>query len=1084
MSKVLSVLSFILIVSLPSFAQQTIKGVVTDSSGNGIKGVNILTKGNKKGVQTKDDGSFSINVKESGAVNLVVSAVGYKSIIVSASDNKDVTILLEQDIVVQDEVVVNVGYGTLRKRDVTVAASSVSAKDLKDIPLNNAAEALNGRLAGVTATASEGSPDADVKIRVRGGSSITQDNNPLYIIDGVQVESGLNSLSLPDIQSIDVLKDASATAIYGARGANGVVIITTKSGKQGKVKINYTGFVGVKRLAKKLDVMDAQQYLEFLWERNQLISTTDFANFKSRYTSTFDSIPILINDSLTPVSWQDEVLGRSALTTTHILSASGGTKKFNYNASYTYNREQGIALMSDYRRNLGNVKLEFRPVSNIKIGISGRYNDQVVDGVSTSNESSASFNRLRQIIKYRPFIQPGERVDELDPDLFDETNANGLGLINPTVLMRSEIRRKNQALANGNISFQYSFNKRLSFKSTVGYDYTRIRQSLFADSVTSDSRINGAGNPLLNIDSNTRKVLNISNVLTWNVKNYKKRHDFGVIAGQEIYNQSFDLRMHRRRDIPLFTTSKQAVADANLGREDTGSGYPRRQIARSKQLSFFSKLSYAYNDKYLFNATLRADGSSKFAPEERWGFFPSASVAWRVSKEAFMRPVKWINDLKFRVGYGESGNNRVTDYAYLTTFGQFNPYSLNNQNVQSWAPMGIVNPGQFGLSNYLIRWETNVSRNIGVDMSLFNNRVELVVDVYKNTAEDLLVLAPVSTVLGYQNKISNVAATENKGLEIQLNIIPVKTKDFNWSFNINNSWNVNTIKRLRPGLDTLLGFSGWSPAGYEDFAAIVGSPVGSMYGFVTDGFYTADDFLPASNPANYYSFTLKPGRLRNNVYNSAIAPGALKLKDLNGDSVITAADRTIIGNPNPKFTGGLNQQFSYKNFDLSIFMNWSVGGNVMNANKIEFSNSYTPWASGLSLLDERWKSINAQGELVTDLDELKTLNADATMWMPMPFRSSNNAFILHSWAIEDASFLRINNITFGYTFPKKALRGAKIQSLRLYATANNVAVITGYSGYDPEVSTRNRAGQLPAPNVDYSAYPRSRTFIFGINASF
>lgn len=589
---------------------------------------------------------------------------------------------------------------------------------------------------------------------------------------------------------------------------------------------------------------------------------------------------------------------------------------------------------------------------------------------------------------------------------------------------------------------------------------------------------------MLNIDSNTRKVLNISNVLTWNVKNYKKRHDFGVIAGQEIYNQSFDLRMHRRRDIPLFTTSKQAVADANLGREDTGSGYPRRQIARSKQLSFFSKLSYAYNDKYLFNATLRADGSSKFAPEERWGFFPSASVAWRVSKEAFMRPVKWINDLKFRVGYGESGNNRVTDYAYLTTFGQFNPYSLNNQNVQSWAPMGIVNPGQFGLSNYLIRWETNVSRNIGVDMSLFNNRVELVVDVYKNTAEDLLVLAPVSTVLGYQNKISNVAATENKGLEIQLNIIPVKTKDFNWSFNINNSWNVNTIKRLRPGLDTLLGFSGWSPAGYEDFAAIVGSPVGSMYGFVTDGFYTADDFLPASNPANYYSFTLKPGRLRNNVYNSAIAPGALKLKDLNGDSVITAADRTIIGNPNPKFTGGLNQQFSYKNFDLSIFMNWSVGGNVMNANKIEFSNSYTPWASGLSLLDERWKSINAQGELVTDLDELKTLNADATMWMPMPFRSSNNAFILHSWAIEDASFLRINNITFGYTFPKKALRGAKIQSLRLYATANNVAVITGYSGYDPEVSTRNRAGQLPAPNVDYSAYPRSRTFIFGINASF
>lgn len=1084
MSKVLGVLSFILIVSLQSFSQQTIKGVVTDSSGKGIKGVNILAKGNKKGAQTNEEGKFSINVKENGTVNLVVTAVGYKSTIVSASNNKEISIVLEQDIVAQDEVVVNVGYGTLRKRDVTVAASSIGSKDLKDMPMNNAAEALNGRLAGVTATSAEGSPDADVKVRVRGGSSITQDNNPLYIIDGVQVESGLNSLSVQDIQSIDVLKDASATAIYGARGANGVVIVTTKTGKQGKVKLNYSGFVGVKKLARQLDVLDAQDYLEFLWERNQLISTTEFDNFKSRYTSTYDSIPILVRDSLTPVNWQDKVLGRNALTTTHILSASGGTKTFTYNASYTYNREQGIAINSDYRRNLGNVKLEFKPTSKIKIGVSGRYNDQVVDGVSTSNESGASLNRLRQIIKYRPFIQPGERVDEIDPDLFDETNANGLGLINPTVLMRSEIRKKNQSLINGNISFQYSFTKRLSFKTTVGYDYTRIRQSLFSDSVTSDSRINGAGNPLLNLDSTTRKVLNISNVLTWNVKNYKKDHDFGVIVGQEIYNQSFDTRSHRRRDIPTFTSAKEAIQDANLGREDTGSGYPRRQIARSKQLSFFSKINYTYKDKYLFNATLRADGSSKFASEERWGFFPSASVAWRVSRESFMQRIKWINDLKFRVGYGESGNNRVADYSYLTTFGQYNPYSLNNQNVQSWAPMGIVNPGQYGLSNYFIKWETNVSRNIGMDISMLNNRVELVVDVYRNTAEDLLVLAPVSTVLGYQNKISNVAATENKGLEIQLNIVPVKTKDFTWSFNLNNSWNKNTINRLRPGLDTLLGFSGWSPAGYEDFAAIVGQPVGSMYGFVTDGFYTTDDFLPASNPNDYYSFALKPGVVRNSIYTSAIAPGALKLKDLNGDSVITAADRTIIGNPNPKFTGGLSQQFTYKNFDLSVFVNWSVGGDVMNANKIEFSNSYTPWASGLSLLNNRWKSIDANGNLVTDLDQLKVLNAGASIWMPMPGRSSNNAFLLHSWAIEDASFLRINNITFGYTFPKKALRRVGIQSLRLYATANNVAVITGYSGYDPEVSTRSRAGQLPAPNVDYSAYPRSRSYIFGINASF
>jgi len=1084
MKKFPGILFFLLIVSLHSIAQnQTIKGVVTDSAGKGIKGVNIFSKGNKKGAQTDSDGKFSISVKSEGNVDLVVSAVGFKSAIVSANGNRDISIVLEQDIVVQDEVVVNVGYGTLRKRDVTVAASSIGSKDLKDMPMNNAAEALSGRLAGVTATASEGSPDADVKIRVRGGTSITQDNNPLYIIDGVQVESGLSSLSVQDIQSIDVLKDASATAIYGARGANGVVIVTTKTGKQGKVKLNYAGFAGVKMLRNQLEVLNPQEYLEFMWERTQLVSDDEFDGFKSRYVGTFDSIAIYAKDSVRAVNWQDEVLGRKALTTTHILSASGGTKKFTYNASYTYNREQGIAIASDYKRNLGNVKLEFRPISKIKIGISGRYNDQVVDGVSTSNEGGASLNRLRQIIKYKPFVALNEKVDEFDEDQFLETNGNSLGLINSVTLMRSEIRRKHQALANGSLSFQYTFNKRLSFKTTVGYDYTRIRQTLFSDSVTSDSRINGGAKPILNLDSTTRKVLNISNVLTWNVKNYKKDHDFGVLLGQEIYNQSSETQSHRRRDIPTFTTSKDAIANANLGREDSGSGFPRRAVLRSKQLSFFSKVNYTYKDKYLFNATLRYDGSSKFAEEGRWGFFPAASVAWRVSKEKFLQNVKWLNDLKIRAGYGESGNNRVLDYSYLTTFGPFNPYSLNNQNVQTLAPGSQ-------LSNYFIKWETNVSRNIGIDATFLNNRVELVVDVYRNSAEDLLLAAPVSTALGYTNKIKNAGSTINKGVEVQLNIVPVKTKNFTWSFNLNNSWNRNEIKGLYAGIDTQLTNSGWSPAQLEDYAAIVGQPVGLMYGFVTDGFYKTTDFHAGAAEGVY---VLNAGVVRNNLYNYAsgaaatndttnLIPGALKLKDINGDGVITLADRTVIGNPNPKFTGGLNQQFNYKNFDLSVFINWSVGGDVMNANKIEFSNMYTPWANAISDIKGRWRTINAQGELVTDLDQLALLNQNATSWVPL--RGNNNSFLLHSWAIEDGSFLRINNITFGYTFPKKGLRRAGIQSLRLYGTVNNVAVITGYSGYDPEVSTRNRANTYPTPNVDYSAYPRSRSFIFGVNASF
>jgi TonB-linked SusC/RagA family outer membrane protein len=1052
---------------------QTIKGNVRDSSGKAIKGVSIFARG-AKGVQTDDAGNFSISIKET-VKDLVVSAVGYKAKIVPVKNASTISIVLEQDIIVQDEVVVNVGYATLRKRDVAVAVSSISAKDMKDIPVNNAAEALNGRLAGVTATSTEGSPDADIKIRVRGGGSISQDNSPLYIIDGVQVESGLNSLSVQDIQTIDVLKDASATAIYGARGANGVVIITTKSGKSGKMKVTYNGFIGVKSLANQLDVLDPQQYLEFQWERAQLVGTTELDGFKSRFSRTFDSIPFYLRDSTSPVNWQDEVMGRKAMTTTHILGLSGGTKKLSYNTSYTFNREQGIVINSDYKRHLVNAKVEYRPMSKMKIGVSARYNDQVIDGVSTSNEGGASLNRLRQLIKYRSFTVGDESVGEVDPDLFDETNGNSLGLVNPVALMRSEIRRKHQLTSNGNISIQYNFTKNISFKTTIGYDYTRIRQTLFADSITSDSRINGAGLPVLNLDSNTRKVFNNSNVLTWNKKNFKKHHDFMVILGNEIYNQRFENIRHRRRDIPLFTTAKDAIGNASLGNEDIGRGFPFKFINQSKLLSFFGKVSYTFKDRYLFNATMRADGSSKFAPETRWGYFPSASIAWRVSKESFMQNVSWINDMKFRAGYGQAGNNRIDDYSYITNFRQFNPYGLNDESVPSRATSG--------LSNYFIKWETNTSRNIGLDVSFLNNRIELVVDVYKNSAEDLLLQAPVSTVLGYSTKIKNIGATVNNGVEVQLNLVPVKTKNFTWTMNLNNSWNKNTIKGLNPGVDTLLGNSGWSPSGFEDFAAIVGQPVGAMYGFVSEGFYSTADFLPAANPA-VYAFALKPGIPRNTIFESSVVPGALKLKDVNGDGVINGTDRTIIGDPNPTFTGGMNQQFAYKNFDLSIFINWSVGGDVMNANRIEFTNAYTPWGNALGEVEGRWRSIDDQGNLVTDLDQLAELNKDATMWMPMPFRSGNNAFLLHSGAIEDASFLRINNVTLGYTFSKNSLRRAGFQSLRIYATANNLGVITGYSGYDPEVSTRNRAIGIPTPNVDYSAYPRSRSFIFGINAAF
>ncbi|UAY53651.1 SusC/RagA family TonB-linked outer membrane protein [Ferruginibacter albus] len=1088
-------------------AQKTIKGKVTDENGSAAVGVNVSVKGNKKeAVQTDANGNFSLVVKETDNISLVFTSAEFESQTVSAGSG-NVNVKMKTSVTTGNDVVV-VGYQTMKKRELTAPVSSVGAKELKDVPITSVGEALNGRLAGVTATSSEGSPDAQIKIRVRGGGSITQDNSPLYIIDGVEVESGLSSLALQDIQSIDVLKDASSTAIYGARGANGVVIITTKSGKVGKPRITYNGSFGMKSIANELPVLNSLDYMDLQWERDIMMGTgtSGLQTFTKKYVGTYDSIALYVRDSTRPVDWQKQVMGRNALTTVQNLGISGGSKKLTYTGTYTYNNEQGIVFTSNNRKNIANVKLDYKPIKDLKMGISGKFSDQVVDGASTSEDGSASLNRLRNIIKYRPFLTPGETVESIDYGGLTDPDqvANGLGLVNPYVLMQQITKRKHQVTANASFYAQYNFLKHFNFRTTLGIDYTKIDVSNFEDSITSDSRINGANMPIIEMDSVTKKSFNMSNVLTWQLKNFKKVHDITVLVGNEIFNQDYEEHDNRRRNIPNGTTPAEALAQDTLGFVDVGRSFPFTYRAHAKLLSFFGKINYTYDDKYIFAGTLRTDGSSKFAPPSnlRWGTFPSVSLAWRVSKENFLKNVKWLTELKLRASYGQAGNNRIPDYLYITTYSQGNPYGLNN----------VSNPSLItaNLSNYNLKWETNTSKNLGLDATFLNGRIDLTVDVYRNEGSDLLLAAPISPVLGYSQQIQNAGATLNKGVEVQLNITPVKTKNFTWTISLNNAWNTNTIERLTPGIDSVLVSSGWSGSGSNvvDFAQIVGKPVGSMWGYVSDGFYSASDFssyvTPTGSGGNTYTpyastapglggFIMKPGVVRNNAIQSANIPGGIRFKDLNGDGVVDSKDQTIIGNPNPKFTGGINQQFTYKNFDMSIFINWSVGAQVMNANRVEFSGTYTSFASTLAIEKGRWKAIDGNGNLVTDLTQLASINQNATTWTPVSQAAgSANAFLLYSDAIEDASFLRFNNFTVGYTIPKKALKRLKIQSLRLYFTASNLAIITNYSGYDPEVSTRynsslggyptpGNVGQYPTPGVDYSAYPRSRSFLVGLN---
>jgi TonB-linked SusC/RagA family outer membrane protein len=483
---------------------------------------------------------------------------------------------------------------------------------------------------------------------------------------------------------------------------------------------------------------------------------------------------------------------------------------------------------------------------------------------------------------------------------------------------------------------------------------------------------------------------------------------------------------------------------------------------------------------------MRADGASKFGPGKKWGYFPAGSVAWRVKNEAFLKDSKVIGDLKFRAGFGTVGNNRINDYLYLTTFSNDGRYyyGINNQAVNGYYPTSLVNPN--------LKWESTVSNNIGVDIN-FLNRIDLSVDLYDNRSKDLLLNVPIASTYGYQTQLQNIGKTSNKGIEVQLSASIIRKPGFTWNASFNISSNKNKVEGLGVNQPFFYPAASWGVNGQPtDYIVRIGDPVGSMWGLVTDGFYTVDDFNFAAGTGGYGVYTLKTGVPTYGTALGNIQPGALKFKDLNNDGVIDLdKDRQIIGNPNAKFTGGLNQQFTYKQWDASVFVNFSYGNDVYNANKIEFSNGFTPNSNLLDIMENRWKVVTPTGVTAQFIngsnqiigiapDQLKALNANATIWQPARGTGAA-AFIPHSWAIEDGSFLRLNNVTIGYSVPVKNLVGLKMSKLRFYVTGNNLAILTDYSGYDPEVSVRNSP---LTPGLDYSAYPRSRSFIFGINATF
>lgn len=1060
---------FILVfVSMSAYAQSlTVTGKVIDSEGYEVIGGSVTIKG-AAGVGTVTDvnGNYSLKVNDASKDVLVFSYVGMTSQEVKVDGRSVIDVTLKADAVMLEEVVA-IGYATVKRKDLTGSVASVNSKELSKVPTSDITQALAGRMAGVQVMQSEGAPGASISIRVRGGISITQSNEALYIIDGFPSEDGMSTLDPAEIETIDILKDASATAIYGARGANGVVVITTKSGgKEGKATVTFDSYVGFKKVAKKLDVLSTREFALLDYERRYYSAFTAknstqedldkaVANFEALYGKYADIDANYANRA--GIDWQDQTLGRTALTQNYRVGVSGGTDKLNYNLAYSYYDEEGAMVYSGNKKH--NISFNMNHKLNDRLSITARisYDQMKIYGMGTS-EGGDRFNKMQHILQYRPMVGINGTDDLLlgdeDPLLVDDT---GNVMQNPLLSAAEETKDREYRTFQANGGFTLKLIKGLSFRNTTGMRYqTRRNDTFYGDkSITAKrSSINGS---IQNIENSSFQT---SNVLNYNWAG--KGHDITAMLGQEYVN-----RWNRS-----FSAAAANFPNDDIGLGDLSLGLPTAVSSSEnyddKLLSFFARFNYGFKDKYLFTASFRADGSSKFGKNNKWGYFPAFSAAWRLGEEEFIKNLNIFSDLKVRLGYGMAGNNRIDSYVSLPMLTSVT-YPNGDSTQPGYVSKQIPNPN--------LKWEANKTFNFGLDFGFFNQRLTISPEFYINRSSNLLLNAKLPTSSGYDSMVINAGETENKGIDLTINSTNIMTKDFTWNTAVTLSHNKNSVKKLT-GEDVQL----WEASfGYNQNTHIIGvnQPLGQMYGYVTDGLYQVSDFDYDEATKTY---TLKDG-VPYSGKKTDVKPGMWKFKNVDGseDNKITENDKTVIGNAYPKFYGGINNTFTYKDFDLSIFLTYSFGNDVFNATKLTNTKTALQNKNVLDIANSsnRWVVVNKKGELITDPQEMADINKGKTV--AAVYDNEIGDTYIHSWAVEDGSYLKLSNITLGYTFPRKMLSKIGISKLRLYATGSNLLTWTKYSGFDPEVSTM---GSGLTPGVDFGAYPKSRSFVFGINLAF
>jgi TonB-linked SusC/RagA family outer membrane protein len=1018
-------------------AQQTVSGMIKDDKGETVPGASVKVKESDNGVAADIDGKYKINVAGPATV-LVFSFIGFDPQETTVGERKIINITLKSHSTDLNEVVV-IGYGQVNRRDLTGSIGTVNVADLNKAPVKSFDDALAGRVAGVQVTSPDGQPGAAPNIVIRGGNSVTQDNSPLYVIDGFPIENyNNNAINPQDIESIEVLKDASSTAIYGARGANGVIIITTKKGKTGPPVVTYNGYYGLQSNTSSIKLMDTYNFVKYQFE-------LDSVSAKALYFTNGQTLDSYRNQ--TGIDWQSQVF-RTAPMSNHNIAIRGGTKDTKYTVSASVFQQDGTVIESGFKRYQGRITLDQQINDKFRVGINANYSNILSNGTQVGGNSQTAFNFLINVWQYRPVNGSGNLdallEDAQDADVVSSTNYQW----NPILTANNEIRGRIANSMITNAFAEYSILPELKLKVTGGYNLNNTEADVFN---TSNSRLGspsstlGAGGPNGSITyTNLSNYVN-ENTLTYN-KVFHKEHFLNVLAGFTLQGNSSS----------VFGSRATLVPNESLGVNGLGQGTPFSITSTKSQntlASFIGRVNYNYKSKYLLTASFRADGSSKFVGDNVWGYFPSGSLAWHVSEEKFLKSNKIISDLKLRTSYGVTGNNRVDDrasYAQLAQGGG-DSYSFANTFLSGAYASSLANPA--------LKWESTAETDLGLDLGFVNNRITLTTDVYNKKTTDLLLRAQLPGTSGYSTAFENVGAVQNRGLEFTLSTVNVNSKDFTWSSNFNIAFNNTKVLALASGQQTLLTTVKWYNTGLgltPDYIAQIGQPVAMFYGYKWAGVYQYSDF-DQNTPGVY---TLKANVPNNGNPRANIKPGDIKYEDLNGDNVIDGNDLTKIGNPNPKFTGGFSNNFKYKGFDLNIFFQFVYGNQIQNINKYLMEGTNVLGSNQFASYEDRWTPTNPSNTY---------------------FRTGGGGPAVYSSRfLEDGSFLRLKTVNLGYTFSPKLIQKIKLSNVRLYMSAQNLVTWTKYSGMDPEVSSYNSA---LTPGMDYSAYPKAKVITFGLDIS-